>query len=231
MVDGTAAHERADTARKHALAQAFAQFFDSQFIAVEVFFQQFVIAFSSGFHAHFTDFAGFGHVFRRNLDFRAFAIVPFPGYHLADVDDAAEVLAFADRDLERHDGFAEDGAQFFQAAEEVSMFGIHLVDINHARQFQFDTVVPGPFRIHFNPGFGRNDEQDAVAGTQGGADFAAEFGVPRRIEEIQLIAFPFARRNAELDGDVSLNFFRFIVHNMLVVFTDANGIDSAAGKQ
>ena len=77
-----------------------------------------------------------------------------------------------------HDGFAEDGAQFFQAAEEVSMFGIHLVDINHARQFQFDTVVPGPFRIHFNPGFGRNDEQDAVAGTQGGADFAAEFGIP-----------------------------------------------------
>ena len=231
MVDSAAAHERADAASEHTLAQAFAQFFNGQFIAVEVFFQQFIIAFGSGFHAHFADFAGFGHVFRRNLDFHAFAIVPFPGYHLADVDDAAEILAFADRDLERHDGFAEDGAQFFQAAEEVSMFGIHLVDINHARQFQFDTVVPGPFRIHFNPGFGRNDEQDAVAGTQGGADFAAEFGIPRRIEEIQLIAFPFARRNAELDGDVSLNFFRFIVHNMLVVFTDANGIDSAAGKQ
>ena len=103
------------------------------------------------------------------------------------------------------------------------MFRIHLVDINHARQFQFNAVVPGPFRIHFDARFSRNDEQDAVAGTQ--------FGVPRRIEEIQLIAFPFARRNAKLDGDVSLNFFRFLVHNMLVVFTDANGIDSTAGKQ
>ena len=231
MVDGTAAHERADAARQHALAQAFSQFFDGQFIAIEVFFQQFVVAFGSGFHAHFADFAGFGHVFWRHLDFRAFAVIPFPGYHLADVDDAPEILAFTDRDLEGHDGFAEDGAQFFQAAEEIGVFRIHLVDIDHARQFQFDTVVPGPFRIHFDARFGRNDEQDTVTGTQGSADFAAEFGIPRRIEEVQLVAFPFAGRNAELDCDVSLNFFRFIVHNMLVVFTDANSIDSTAGKQ
>ena len=231
MIDSTATHERADAASEHTLAQPFAQFFNGQFVAVEVFFQQFIIAFGSSFHAHFADFTGFRHVFWRHLDFRAFTIIPFPSYHFADIDDAPEILAFTDRNLKGHDGFAEDRTQFFQAAEEIGMFRIHLVDVDHARQFQFDTVVPGPFRIHFDARFGRNDEQDAITGAQSSADFAAEFGVPRRIEEIQLIAVPFARRNAKLDGDVSLNFFRFIVHNMLVVFTDANGIDSTAGKQ
>ena len=161
---GAAAHDRADPAGQHALTKALAQFFQRKLFAFEVFFQQFVVAFSGGFHAHFPYFAGFRHIFGRNLDFFTFPVFPFPGYHLAHVDDAAEILAFADRNLQGHDGFAEDGAHLFQAAEEVGVFHVHLIDIEHAGQLQFYTVVPGPFRIHFYARFGRYDEQNAVAG-------------------------------------------------------------------
>ena len=82
MMDGTAAHDRAYPAGQHTLAQTLAQFVDSQFFPFQIFFQQFVIAFSGGFHAHFTDFTGFGHIFCRYFDFFSFAIFPFPGNHL-----------------------------------------------------------------------------------------------------------------------------------------------------
>ena len=231
MVNCTAAHQRADAACQHPLIKALAELFDGEFIAVEVFFQQFIVAFRSGFHAHFAHFTSFRHVFRRNFNFRALSVIPFPGDHFADVDNSAEIFAFTDWDLQRHDGFSEYGAQFFQAAKKVGVFHVHLVDIDHARQFQFETVVPSPFRIHFDARFCRYDQQNAVTGSKGSANFTAKFRVPRRIEEIQFIAFPFAGCNTELNRYVTLNFFRFIIHNMLVVFTDANGIDGAAGQQ
>jgi len=148
-MDGTAAHDWADAARQHTLTQAVTQFVNRKFCSVEIFFQQFVIAFSGRFHAHFAYFTGLGHVFWRNLDFFRLAILPFPGNHLADVDDAAEILAFTDRNLQRHDGLAEYIAHFFEGPEEIRVFRIHLVHIDHAGQLQFYAVVPRTFRIHF----------------------------------------------------------------------------------
>ena len=134
MMDCTAAHDRAYPAGQHALAQALAQFVDGQFFPFQVFFQQFVVAFCSGFHAHFTNFTGFRHIFCRHFDFFGLAFFPFPGNHFADIDDAAEIIAFSDRNLKGHNRFAENSAHLFEAAKEIGVFSIHFIDIDHARQ-------------------------------------------------------------------------------------------------
>jgi len=64
------------------------------------------------------------------------------GLHADEIDDAAETLLSADRELQRRDRAAESVGERFEHAVSVGALPVHAVDDDHARQVNFIAVSP-----------------------------------------------------------------------------------------
>ena len=142
-----------------------------------------------------------------------------------------EVCAFTDRNLQRHDGFAEKLTHTFERAKEVGIFHIHLVDIDEAWQVQLFAVLPCTNGVNLDAGFCRDNEHETIGCAQRFADFAAEFRIPWGVDEVQLVAVPFAWRHAKLDRYVAGDFFRFKVEDVFVILAAAYSVNALAHQE
>ena len=136
-----------------------------------------------------------------------------------------EIFAFTQRQVQRHDAFTETFAHFGKGLVVIRLFGVHFIDKNHPRQRQFVTVIPRALRVHFDARFGGNDNEDAVARAQGRPHFTGKFTVARSIDEIQLVTFPFAGRDPQLNRDIAFDFFGLKIENMFIIGACADTFD------
>ena len=94
----------------------------------------------------------FFQVFRNFLNAHIIAhiIIVDIGVHVDQIDDAAESVFLANRQLDRHTVGMQTIMHHLYAAEEVSTHGIHLVDVNHAGNLVLVSLAPNGFRLRLN---------------------------------------------------------------------------------
>ena len=158
VVGGRATEHRDHLARDNACLQPAIDLVSSQFLALEILHDEFVVAFGSGLdelRARIFDLGSkvAGDIGQR----RAFAHVRL---HADKIDDALEIAAFTDRNLHRHDRTAEDLTQVVERSSELGILAIHLVDENDTRQLALVQVAPAKLGAYFDARY-RIDHDDA----------------------------------------------------------------------
>ena len=132
--------------------------------------------------------------------------------HLDEVDDAAEVLLVADRDLHRHRVRAEAVAHRLHGGEEVRAGAVHLVDEGDARHLVLVGLPPDRLGLRLDAGDGVEDGDRAVEHAQAALDLDREVDVPGRIDDVDAMAAPERRRGGGRDRDAPLLLLGHPVH-------------------
>ena len=122
-----------------------------------------------------------------------------------EIDDAAERLFFADRQLNRNDRAAQRGVNRLERALQARALAVEAIDDHQAGQSGLLGGLPCLLRLHLNAGDGVNDENGRVSNAQSRARIGQKVGDARRVDEVDLCLVPFgvckARRQGVLSGD------------------------------
>ena len=116
------------------------------------------------------------------------------GLHGEQVDDAAEVVALADREEEGGDGRAPLLAEGVEHDVELGVLAIEAVDQDHAGQAALLGDLPDAVGAHLGPGDGIDDDEGEVGGAHTANHLGDEVGVAGGVDEVDLGATP-------LDGE------------------------------
>ncbi len=119
------------------------------------------------------------------------------------VDDAAKLGLFADRQLQRRDAGAELRLQLVERARERRALAVELVHEDRARQAALLGEPPRDLGLHLDAFDRGHDEQREVGGLDRGGDVADEVGVPGRVEHVDLVVVELERGERERDRDVA----------------------------
>ena len=121
-----------------------------------------------------------------------------------EVGHADELVVAADRHV-ADDGFrAQAFLDAFDAMGEVRAHAVHLVDVAHARHVVLVREPPVGFRLRLDAGHAVEHDDGAVEHAQAAVDLDREVDVPRRVDEVDLIALPLAGDRRALDRDAAL---------------------------
>ena len=88
------------------------------------------------------------------------------GLHRHEIDDAAEVLLFADRQLDRDDGAAARLPQRFERALERRALAVEAVDDDQCAAVALLAAVPRLLGLHFDAGDGIDDDRARASATR-----------------------------------------------------------------
>ena len=99
------------------------------------------------------------------LHLRAEVVLVDDGAHLDEVDDAAEVLLLAERQLHRQRPGAEAVDHGLHGGEEVRAGSVHLVDEGDSRHAVAIGLAPDRLRLRLDPRDGVEDGDRAVEHT------------------------------------------------------------------
>ena len=95
----------------------------------------------------------------------------------------------------------------------------------------FLRVAPDDLGADLDAFDGLQEEQRGVGHAQGGLHVAGEVGVPRRIEDVDLVALPFAVEQGAADGDPAFDLIGAVVGDGVPFFDPAEARRSAGGEQ
>ena len=157
----------------------------------------------------------FGELGRDLLDVHLRAEVVGPGdrAHLDEVDDAAEVLLLADRQLHRNRARAEAVDHRLHGGEEVRAGAVHLVDEGDPRHAVAIGLAPDRLRLRLDTCDRVEDRDRAVEHAQAALDLDRKVHVPGRIDDVDTKIAPRRGRRSRGDGDAALLLLRHPVHH------------------
>ena len=140
-------------------------------------------------------------------------VVPDDRPHLDHVDDAAEVLLLADRQLHGHRVRAEPVDHRLDGAEEVGADAIHLVDERDPRDAVAVGLAPDGLGLRLDARHGVEHGDGAVEDAQAPLHLDGEVHVPGRIDNVDTKIAPEGRRRSRRDRDAALLLLRHPVHD------------------
>ena len=157
-----------------------------------------------------------------DLDLLAQVVAVDDGLALDEVDDAAEEALLADGDLDRHGVGAESLADGGHAPPEVRPGAVELVDEAEARHAVAVRLAPDRLRLGLDASHAIEDDDRAIQHAQAALDLHGEVHVPGRIDDVEAMVVPEARRSRGRDGDAPLLLLGHPVHRgrALVDLTD-----------
>ena len=200
-----------------ALAQGRLQLVFGDGFAAEVLFEELVVRFADLLDQLLVVRLGlFQHVGRNVLHVVIGAhrlVLVDERFHADQVDDAAELVFGANRQLNR-DGIAfELGGDLRERFLEVRADAVHLVDEADARHAVLVGLAPHGFRLRLDTGDRVEHGDGAVEHAQRALDFNREVDVAGRIDDVDAVLFPEAGRRGGRDGDAALLLLLHPVHD------------------
>ncbi len=133
--------------------------------------------------------------------------------HLDQVDDAAEVLLLADRQLHGDGTCAEPVDHRLDGCEEVGADAVHLVHEGDARHAVAVGLAPDGLRLRLDAGDGVEDGHRAVEHAERALHLDGEVHVPGRIDNVHPEVAPERRRRRRRDRDPALLLLDHPVHD------------------
>ncbi len=149
------------------------------------------------------------------------------GLHLDQVDDALELALGAKWKLDRNGGAAEKGLDAFERTVEAGAFAIELINYDGAGKIVTVRDIPNFFRLHFHSGHAIHQHHCRIGGHQRGPSVVDEDVEARRIEQIDLVLFPFDVGQGGGDGDLALHFLFVEIGNRVALVDARQAIGSA----
>ena len=122
--------------------------------------------------------------------------VPGVGLHLDQVDDAAEVLAGADRHLDRDRIRMQSRAHALDGVVEVRPGPVHLVDEGEARNPVAVRLTPDRLGLGLDTGDSAEHTDRPVEDAQRALDLGREIDMPRRVDQRDEVFLPVAFQTA-----------------------------------
>jgi hypothetical protein len=151
--------------------------------------------------------------------------------HGDEIDHAAEVLLFADRQLDRHDVLAELLLQGLQRARERRAVAIHLVHDDEARQRVLLRELPHLLRRHFHAGHAADQHRRRIGDAQSRLRFHHEDAEAGRVEKVDLRVLPLHVGHGAGDGVLALDLIRIEVRRGRPVLHPPHARDRADVEQ
>ena len=156
------------------------------------------------------------------------ALVAFHAVGLADdaVHDADRVtVALENRDDHRRDRNAELLLQLVQRGIVIRVFLVNLGDIEHTRHGTRFAALPRFFRANARAGLAGGDDQCGFCHAQRAVYFAFKIKKARGVEQVDLAAVKFDRRDCRRNGELTLDLFGIEIAYRVAVrdLTDAVG--------
>ena len=152
-----------------------------------------------------------GNVLRVQL--RAERVGPHVCAHLDEVDDAAEVLLLADRQLHGHRPRAEPVDHRLHGREEVRADAVHLVHEGDAWDAVAVCLAPDGLGLRLDTGDGIEHRHRAVEDAERALHLDRKVHVPGRIDDVHPNVAPERRRRSRRDRDPALLLLHHPVHD------------------
>ena len=127
------------------------------------------------------------------------------------VDDAVEVGAVADRDLDRHHLGREMRLHVVEDPLEVGALLVHLGDEDNPREVQVIADLPGLLGPDLDAAHRAHHDHRRVGRVQRGRGLAQEIEVARGVDQVELGIHPLGERDAEADGVFAFDFVGSVV--------------------
>ena len=142
--------------------------------------------------------------------------------HPDEVDDAGELVLGANRQLNRDGIAAELRDDLLEGPLEVRADAVHLVDEADPRDAILVGLAPDGLRLRLDAGDRVEHGDGAVEDAQRPLDFGREVDVPGRVDDVDAVLAPEARRRGGRDRDPALLLLLHPVHDRgaVVHFTD-----------
>ncbi len=148
--------------------------------------------------------------------------------HLDQVDDAAELVLAADRQLHRHRARAEAVDHRLDGGEEVGADAVHLVHERDARHGVVVGLAPDRLGLRLDAGDRVEDGDRAVEDAEAALHLDRKVHVPGRIDDVDAEVAPERRRGSRRDRDAALLLLLHPVHRRGALVNLAHLV-SAAG--
>jgi hypothetical protein len=136
----------------------------------------------------------------RDGDLGAVAVVVGVGLHVHEVDQAAQLVLGADRDLGGHDMGPEGLLERVQRAEEVGSLAVEHVHVDESRHVQLLRALPQPARGDLDAHHAVDDEDRGLGYAQRPERVGDEAGLAGRVDQVDLHVAPFERGERRGDG-------------------------------
>ena len=213
LVCGSAEY-REQCAVKNLLTDGSFDFVDGQFLAVEVFFHQFIAAFSSNFADLVAEFFSLiSQVFRDFFYMDVLSKVVFIHFslHCQQVDDAFEGILLADWKLHWNCLSMKADIHGFYCMEEVSAYGIHLVDECNTRNTIVICLSPYGFGLGLDASLALNTATEPSSTRRERSTSNCEVYV-LGVDDIDSVTFPVAGGSSRRNCDAAFLFLYHPVH-------------------
>src|SRR3954470_454928 len=157
--------------------------------------------------------------------------------HPDEVHDAAEVALGPDRQLDRDGVGAEAVDHRLDRLVEVGADAVHLVDERDARDVVLVGLAPDGLGLGLDAGDRVEQRDGAVEDAQRALDLDREVDVAGRVDDVDAVVVPLARRRGRRDRDAALLLLLHPVHGRgaLVNLTDLVGatgvVEDALGRR
>ncbi len=151
------------------------------------------------------------------------------GGHLERADHRFEIVAVADRQVERHAGVAEKVLNAFDQRRELDVVRVHLADDEDPPQPQLAGLLKHPPGVDADAVVGVDHNGGGVDAVQSAQGLTDEVGIARRVEQIELLAGMREVNQARLDG-VLVQFFLFVEIANAAALVDAGRPLDRAGR-
>ena len=129
---------------------------------------------------------------------------PDIGDVLDEVAHADKLIVAADRHVVQQHVGTKPLANTLHAVAEIGAHAIHLVDVAHARNVVLVGQTPVGFSLWLYPGYTVKNNDGPVEYAQTPVDLDGEIHVSRRVDDVDLMAFPLGRHGSALNRDAAL---------------------------
>ena len=144
-----------------------------------------------------------------------------------EVDDAAEVLLFADRQLNGNDGAIARFVQRRQRSLQAGAFAVQAVDDDEAWQGELLGRGPDFFGLHHHAADRIDDDQRGVRDVKRGGGVGEEIPHPGRVDQVDLVFVPLGVGEAGRERVLAGDFFFVVVGDGRAIVDLAEAIHHA----
>ena len=154
-----------------------------------------------------------------------------PALHRHEIDDAAKILFFANRNLNRNHRAAEDAAQRVERPAQAGALAVEAVEHDDPRRLHFGGHAPHFLGRHLHARDRIDDDERGVRDAQRRPRVAEEIGHAGRVDEVDLGAIPLDVGEAGGEGVLAGDLFFVVVGDGGAFVDAAEAVDSAGIEQ
>ena len=148
-------------------------------------------------------------------------------FHRHKIDQSPEFILGSDGKLNRHRIRAQFLAQARDREVEVGPYAIHLVDEGDTGDAVLIGLAPDRFGLGLDTGHGAEHRHSAVKHAQAALYLGGEVHVTGRVDNVDPVVVPLARRRRSGDGDAAFLLLLHVIHGRSAVMDLAHAVQSA----